>query len=63
MALDGSRLEAADGTCELVRVAGQLQIVTDVGVAVGCVEPRQARYQKKKKRAVNSALIAALIAP
>ena len=62
MALDGSRLEAADGTCELVRVAGQLQIVTDVGVAVGCVEPRQARY-KKKNRAVNSAVIAALIAP
>ena len=61
MALDGSRLEAADGTCELVRVAGQLQIVTDVGVAVGCVEPRQARY--KKNRAVHSALIAALIAP
>ena len=61
MALGGSRLEAADGTCELVRVAGQLQIVTDVGVAVGCVEPRQARF--KKKKAVNSALIAPLIAP
>jgi len=39
----GARLEGAEGECEIVRVAGFLQVVTQVGVAVGNVEPKQAK--------------------
>ena len=39
----GSRLAPAEGICELVRVSGQLQVVSEEGVVIGCVEPRQAK--------------------
>ena len=39
----GSRLAPAEGICELVRVSGQLQVVSEAGVVIGCVEPRQAK--------------------
>jgi len=39
----GARLEGVEGECEIVRVAGFLQVVTQVGVAIGNVEPKQAK--------------------
>ena len=38
-----SNVQPADGMCELVRVSGRLQVVTELGKTVGCVEPRQAK--------------------
>ena len=42
-AMPGAHLRAFDGVVELLRCAGFLQVVTEAGVALGNVEPRQAK--------------------